>query len=509
MQISRVRRIRLLWLALALVLPALFLAVVRISALDGFESDQDSLFHAQMADSGPAVCMSKSFPQMTLSVWHDSFSDKELGYHLALCFVRSLQAVAGVDLNSPPFNFPALLFASLAVLCFVFACSRFCRTPWIWAFSLLLVTLSPVFSQRLLALRPHVLSIALMLLFFALMLRTQGWKSLAIGVIAGFSMAWCYSNPHFILVPACAVALAKAMKGEGGGRLLNFLLPVSAFCGILLGYLLHPQFPNNFIIWKTQCVDVVSQALMPVKGVVLADEFESAKISNLLANLGVLALFAASLGIFIFQCWKRRLNSALTSSLLVAAVFTLLFLRQPRALEYSCPFTVLSAAIAFSSLRRNFSLGIKGKVCVCALLAGLALFTGCKVHDSLKAGRHFRPFSDFASFLSAKGFPAGSLIANVNWSDFPPLFFAAPNYRYLCGMDPMFGYRFSPERMTALEAFRTGKTMLLPSKLAELTGSDFAFVSIFGWQLAENMSRHGYAIVYQGKDGWLFDLRKR
>ena len=100
------------------------------------------------------------------------------------------------------------------------------------------------------------------------------------------------------------------------------------------------------------------------------------------------------------------------------------------------------------------------------------------------------------------------MVANLAWSDFPVLFYSAPQFRYLMGIDPFFAYHRMPERVTRLERFRTGQLRLSPSELAELCGAQLAFISTYGASLSKQMYEDGYFILYQGPDGWLFDLTR-
>jgi hypothetical protein len=99
------------------------------------------------------------------------------------------------------------------------------------------------------------------------------------------------------------------------------------------------------------------------------------------------------------------------------------------------------------------------------------------------------------------------LIANPIWSDFPLLFYSAPQFKYLLGIEPMFGYAVRPKAIAKLERFRTGEKMLDAWALRKLTGAPFAFVSSQGWQLARTMFEQNYPLLYQGEDGYLFDIR--
>jgi len=117
-------------------------------------------------------------------------------------------------------------------------------------------------------------------------------------------------------------------------------------------------------------------------------------------------------------------------------------------------------------------------------------------------------YPELRSFATwaGKTLPDGTGIANLIWGDFPMLFYSAPQFRYLMGLDPMFGYRWNAEKVERLEKFRTGQLALSPHEVMELTGSRFAFVPRRAGPLAKLLIQHGFVVVYRENDGWLFDL---
>ena len=117
-----------------------------------------------------------------------------------------------------------------------------------------------------------------------------------------------------------------------------------------------------------------------------------------------------------------------------------------------------------------------------------------------------RPCDGFAEWASDR-LPRGTHIANLAWSDFPLLFYSAPQYDYLAGLDPMFAYYASPRTMAALEAFRTGRLHLPPIAVFQLTGARYAFASKQAAALANALISQRFEVVYAGHDGWLFDLK--
>ena len=102
--------LRLLELTAAIVIPLTFLLFVRVYVLcpDG-EYDSDSFYHAAMAEFGPEFFAAKEFPNVTLSVWQERFSDKELGFHLLLWGMFRVNDWLGFG-NAPPFHLPSLVY---------------------------------------------------------------------------------------------------------------------------------------------------------------------------------------------------------------------------------------------------------------------------------------------------------------------------------------------------------------------------------------------------------------
>lgn len=100
-----------------------------------------------------------------------------------------------------------------------------------------------------------------------------------------------------------------------------------------------------------------------------------------------------------------------------------------------------------------------------------------------------------------------SFFFNLDWSDFPFLFYTSPQFRYAVGLDPFFGAAKYPDRMAAIEKFRTSKEMILsPEELAKITGARFVFVSRRHAANAKKMLENGFQTSYYSIDGWLFDL---
>ena len=107
--------------------------------------------------------------------------------------------------------------------------------PLIMTFAILMPLISANFMFRLIMMRPHVLSIAFLLVTCALLSKgTLRFRMIAAGVIS-FIYAWTYSNPQFIVIPAFVFALAYCKRDSAK----VFWIPAAAFGGVMLGPPFH------------------------------------------------------------------------------------------------------------------------------------------------------------------------------------------------------------------------------------------------------------------------------
>lgn len=496
-------------LILSILLPLLWLAFLRIVLMPGGENCFDAYYHISMADAGPSAIFSKTFPSMTMSVWEDSFSDKEALFHVALWGIRNLQSALGLPMGHP-FNFAALLFDAVLLLVFVLSLRAFgVRSTLLPA--LALVMISPFFTNRLLMLRPHVASIILMCAALPLYARAKGrwWLLASLGM--GMLYSWTYSNPHFILFPAVCMGAAR-FKEEGFKAGLPTLF---TGLGVMLAQVAHPQFPNTVVNWYIQCVDVVMHSLAPASYPISGpDELKSADFLWAVGNVLVYGLFAFNLCLALAiraRHGEKALPPAVQGLFAASAVAVAGSLFGIRAMEYGCPFTIMSCAtllVVMKSLPEpltgfQFSKKIMMELYAVLLLAAVA---GCIMRTG---GFLAAPPEGLAAWAAKTGaLPPGTKVANLAWSDFTVLHYSLPQCRYLCGLDPMFGFRRNPEAFTAIERFRLLETWLTPQELAKVSGSEFAYVRRRDAVLGPSMELGGYECVYKGDDGWLFKLPK-
>lgn len=493
---------------IAVVVPLLILQIVREAAFKA-ENSVDCYYHIALADLGPAVYLDKEFPKLTMSAWTENFSDKELIYHLFLTVLRSYQKVLGLSLE-PPFHFPALFFIGLMLAAFVYTANYF-KVKNIVYWTLLLIFISPFFTNRILMLRPHLLSITLMLLSCPLVASIDNKKGfLGLFFFSAFT-SWSYSNPHFILLPVFAFSLIKWKKNWS----LTLLLPTVCIGGLAFGYLFHPQFPNTFINWKIQCVDVVAQAMSNSRVIAIGTEFSRPGLIWLVKNFLPFLIIGVAFVLSINLRAKKKLemSSPVFASGIVAIVAIFAVFLGVRAMEYAVPFGVLFAGIVLSEYQEkgcklpvfmeNPKIVKYSKLLVITMAIAFMVFQSEVIAKRAK----ITPLDDFSSWTDEAGIPENSVIANLIWSDFPFLVYSCPQYNYLSGIDPMFSYAVAPQKVREIEQFRLRKLKLSPPELAKLVGAKYAFVRR-PYNLGKVMEQRGFVAIYHGPDGWLFDLEE-
>ncbi len=492
-------------LVLAVILPFALLALFRFTTFIGAENAMDCYYHVRIAESGPGTFMAKEFPPLTLSVWNKGFSDKEPLYHILLYGLRATGKAFGIS-GGQPFHFSSLCFTFAFLAAFVGTAYYF-KVKDIYIFSLMLIFIAPYFSNRMLMLRPHVFSVALLLVATGIIAWSDRPRRCWAVILAGFVYAWSYSNPHFILFPALAFAVFRFPDR----KFAALIAPAAAVIGIAFGYLLNPQFPNTFINWKIQCIDVVIQNIrgqLPIKS-----GFELLRPSLLWTLKNCLPLWLLTyVNLLLYSHLFRKkgfkeLSPAVSALPVVAVFFVGCILLSKRAMEYAVPFTVLSSGLLFSEALRSGVLGLSGnyrkvRTAAFAVLVLLAIYA-----VTLAPYRRYTPLPRFADWMKKSTIPAGTLIANVVWTDFPILYYNLPQYRYLAGLDPMFAYASNPEEICALERFCKGKRWLFPDELKAITKADYAFISYQHLPLAKHLQKKGYHAIYDSTDGILFDLK--
>ena len=520
----------LFFLFAAFIISFSIIAYQRITKLKkGEEYGVDAFYHAKMADAGPLFCLKKTFPHTTQSIWLNHFYDKELFFHIYLSAVRKWEVLLKGKAQSPPFNIAyfAVFLLHLSIVSFLF----FKAGPK-FAFLALIpyVLLVPGFRNRILMLRPHHFAIIFMLLSSWAFIQIDSHKKLWIPALFAFLFVYSYSNPHFLLIPAASTAVVFILNK-------NFKLAVSLFVVSILSLLafmtIHPQFPNTFIVWKIQCIDVIIEAIKAnrLKGVSL--ELGPPDINWLKYNFPLFFIVFLNYCLFsflLFQYYSQitnennkniskpsllisiinRFRPLTLSFILLQSFFCILLFFSMRAIEYALPFTLLTFIALIHDINKNKFIATNK---LYALSISVLLIFPLITYNWTSKLQNI-PSKEFASFSlwAKKHLPPGTIIANLGWGDFTRLFYAAPHCRYLLGLEPMFGYAQNPSLYKKMRLFHIGTYIIYPEEMKKLTKADFAFIGASDESERKRafvMTKYlRYKPVYSSNDGTLFILPK-
>lgn len=504
------RRNRIL-LICAVLLPVLLLGTVRaLFVPSGCETAEDAFWHVAAGRRPFGDMIARKFP-LTLSVWRDHYADKELLFHVLLKGYGGIKTLLGSPLE-PPFTGASCAFMLLFFLMFATAAhSLGIAPPKIFMASLLCALLIPNFTYRLLMLRPHVFSMALMMVAVALLARGPHRRCVWLGIFGlGFLYAWSYSSPHLV----CATAFLFGLGWFWRERWRAFLPFLSSVAGVFCGLLIHPQSPNTFLVWKVQALDAL---LAPIAGRVIqlpfARELLPPRFMWLLMALPVLVAVYFCLMALIRVLEKQTLRTVppnLLSLLLCTFFWTgAMCVVSIRPVEYAVPMLCLTGFLLMEYIREHRLFAWRPWVpwaLPAALIVLCGTYTLSNCMENLKVWCTPSP-AELAGALR-QHVPAGSRVVNIVWSDFPYLSFAAPEYEYSWALDPMFGYAADPEKATKLGSFGRDGRRRRPGHLAALMNADYAVVLFESNPYGRFLELTcGWRPLYKGRDGWLFRLR--
>ncbi len=493
---------------------AIFLLAFFFQLMRGGILGVDGFYHLRMADfyaRGIIQDVGNNFHWTKHSIWNGAFVDKDYLWHLYLLPFTFLTDGGASELEFVGILATSLAAALIALVSYFIFFREKVALPLFWV--LLLFSVSEVFLYRSMLCRSHLLSIIFCLLgWYAIANRSYRWLFL---VALFYTLS--YTAPHvlFVLVFIWAgVEVAynflsfqtkPSIKDHSASRFERpsfFFYTISFFrniskpflsvvLGISVGMLVHPAGTKLISFWYAQNLLVPSQAL-EIPGLGLAelvfsegsggqDEISTLKVGAELypmTSREFLVRHFIGLALLLFP-WvmmtflRIRPQRKAIFAYGCAVCFFVLSLISQRFAEYFSPFIILAAGMMFShcfksqewkNWKRNsasfvkfvrvvFIIGFLGNF----ILKPLLLMN--KVEE--RELRIYQPVGDALQ----KHVPKGESIFHASWDAFPQLFFFAPEYNYVVGLDPTFLYLYSKEDFESYQAIVQGRI--------KLAGKDF------------------------------------
>jgi hypothetical protein len=503
------KKLLILLIVSALVSFALliFLRVSNISP--GVDYGVDVYYHIKVSDLFSYFATTKVFPWVEMSIMKTNYYDKSIGFHLMIYLLRNITGFFGIS-SSAPFNFVSAFFSGSIILLFsVWGYIKCRRTAFIIA--PLLVFISPEFFQKLITIRPSLLSIILFsLMVFILISNLSFKKKMVLIFIMGWCYSLCYSMPHILLIPLSVYFISFYFRDRKKINIKYILFPVIGLLGILVGLTVHPQFPNTFIISYIQGITVGLKTLgICSNNVVMATELSAPNTYYLLINIPLFLLCVCNIILFVS---KRNKEQSIIFLFLLQLFFLIGYFFSKRCIEYLVPIEVIYFSILISKYekedKKNVIISVISNLKVLLGIIVVLIFVMLPLNN-IQIKRLLKlptPYYQFGEWQRAN-LPEGTYIGLLNWGDFQRLFYVAPELRYSMAQDPMFSYYLYPERTNKIALFSMGHDQnITPKELAEAFGTNLIYIPNFYIEASYYLINKGAKKIYYDNQGCLLQL---
>jgi hypothetical protein len=390
--------------------------------------DFDGYFHIKYATilrtDGPRYRL----PWLQCTIYSRSYRDHHFLFHVLLIpftWLGDLRLGAKIAATA----FPAVMGLSF------FHLLRVGRVPWSGVWMVALAGAGTHFMLRMLAPRPMAGSLALLLLAAAFLIgkRRRALAALAAGAV------WFYDGFGMIVVLALLFFAAEwLVEGRRAWRGLFWCLG-----GTAVGILVNPYFPRNIASYAFNLYRSFSGLESAMSSATEWYPPPAWQVVTLAPGAALGLLIAGVAG----RWCRPRVESI---ALLALALLTLLMTaRAQRYMEYYPPAAVLAAAFTV----RDFCAGSveagsgdrrRGLALALALLmAATPALALPRVPLGIREAQDFRTFKGAAEWLDQHSRP-GDLVFNLEYDDFPQLFFYNTRNHYVVGLDPVYLCKYDP-----------------------------------------------------------------
>lgn len=441
-------------------------------------SDPDAYYHAALA--GPAVhgTIIQTLPQAWFTELRFNYIDHHLLYHIILgIFTTVFGIISGLKIAS--------VIMSAAMVGVFHWLGKKLGVKHMWLLTLILLT-SPAWLFRLSLIKATAISLMVVLMGLWLTIKR---RARALGALA---WVFVYLYGGFAILPVIVSWLllvdwlaARRLKIKADpSNHSRWLVVAAVWLGTILGIIFTPNFPVNLKMYFSQLVSIGLINYFPVIGV--GNEWYPVTWNELWSWTGAaLVLFLISTPLALFK--RSGFRSRDISLAALSAILLIFTLKSKRYIEYFTPLSLLASGVILQAHLQKipwqkFFVWFKqqvtawqNKVLLAATIATLLILliigqTWSTVHSQLQQGSPIEGFPEVYAWLN-NNVPANSLVYNFGWGDWPWLYYGAPRFRYVVGLDPTFMYRAFPD--LAKEYQKITNSQLTVSQFETAIAKDF------------------------------------
>lgn len=480
-------------LGLTLVLCAAFL--YHLQFMSQFLLDTDSYFHLAVARFIKAGGFLREFPWTQFSTMKERFADKDLLLHLYtipfLVFCKT-ELLAG---KLAAWTLGAGFAAATALLCRRYVKGHFAAMLAVSLFC------CPFFVSYSLYLRPAALAGLFTILSVYFLVRRNKWAVLA--------CAWLYALAH--ISAFTVIYFALLCEGVRKARDGEFYLPNVLFAagGLVLGTVLHPNFPANVytIFINGFMAPALAAGNVPIN---FAQELYALSTkSMLLENFPVAAIFG---GMFTAALWHRP-KVSFDTLVFTASALTYCFLALV-SLRFWYPAVALSALAMAAFARDWFAEGgdyeWRRKAAFTVVWGLVALVLGSYSISSVtgrvtEKARFNAPLEE-AAMWAQRNIPPGEVVYHSLWSDSTYLIYFNPRDYYLVVLDPVYMYYYSSQLQRLYQDMSMGATDNMAPVIKDMFGARYVFtMKMVGFYAKVKNDVH-FRSLYENSEVAIFEI---
>src|SRR6266404_1629600 len=409
------------------------------------------------------------------------YVDHHLLFHIILIpftWFRDLQTGAKVA---------AVVFASLAVLsCYWLVVRYEIRYRLIWLLALL--ACSAPFLYRMSMTKAPPFAIIYLVIGIYLLFEKKYWLLLPLAFV--FTLTY---DMFVLLIVTAAIWTAVIAWTE---ERFEWRPIVWVLLGTAAGLIINPYFPHNlYLFWEHARVKITPGNFATKVG----QEWYPYDTHEFVINCYI-ALAAMLVGYITFDWSDRKRAQRPLYFLIFATALLLMIARWKRFAEYFPPFAILFAAFTLESFWRGRAVFTHLPQDVMADLqpfldredAGVV-----KKEEKEKENWRLIKAGIVAIGLGAALFanvPAGEMIFNTDWDDFPRLFYFDPTHVYTSGLDPTYLHDQNRDLSDLYVKITTGDDEDPGPKIRDRFGAR--------WIFTDNSDDHVSFIDNALKSGW-------
>lgn len=433
---------------LAAVTAALLFAMWRVIFGAPTLLEVDSYYHVGVTNILLKHGFINEFEWTQFSLMKNFYADKDLLLHL---FIMPFAYFLHNPIMAGKVALAALELGALGALGLLF---RKYAGGFAAGLLLLLMFSSSVFNIYFMYLRPGTLAAVFTVAGLYFMAEKRHWAVFIVAVLFSLAHISAFTLVYFALLCEAVRWLRE--------REFYTRNPVFAAAGLVLGLLIHPNFPNNMLTIYVNAFLTPYYASVD-KSINFAGELNPNNTKRALYENFPIAVGLAALVLTGF--WQKfRLSTATAIYLCATGTYIVLAAGSNRFWFAAVPLMIMALASLTRDWRSSNAETTPAERLNIAILSALALFALVPVlryghaylERSMTWQKNYNAEHEKAALWMKEHLPPNETVFHPNWADSPHFICLNPKNRYIAVLDPIYTYYWSRQAQHLMQSLEQG-----------------------------------------------------